>query len=215
MDRRHPLAVVTPTLDGDVLAHLSFVGAQFTAGQLQQLIPDASVDGIRKVLNRLTDQGIVIATRIGSAIAYRFNEDHIAAPAIRQLASPAVQLMRRCHDFFEASPTPPRCAAIFGSWSRGEASTTSDVDVFLVRPDDVPDVPWDVTVGDLEEAVTRWTGNDARAFVLRESELHDPGNRPVLDSIFKEGRRVWGDLEGLRNEVVHGAPRSFRADESR
>ena len=204
MDNRHPLSVITPTLDGPVLERLAFVDTPFTAGRLQRLIPEASIDGIRRVLNRLAGQGIVSATRIGSAVAYSFNESHLAAPAIRALASPVVELARRCTGLFAASPTPPEYAALFGSWARGQASTSSDVDIFLVRPDDVGDDPWEVLVEQIEDAVTRWTGNDARSFVLRRGELHEPGNQAVLLSIFREGRELWGDLGSLRNEVVHG-----------
>jgi len=61
VDFRHPFAVVTPTLDGDVLTRLAQAEAAFTPGQLQRILPGRSTEGIRKTLQRLTVQGVVDA----------------------------------------------------------------------------------------------------------------------------------------------------------
>ena len=63
MDAQHPLAVVTPTRDGDVLAVLALVDEAFTTGQLHRTLSRFSEDGIRKVLARLRKQGIVLSER--------------------------------------------------------------------------------------------------------------------------------------------------------
>lgn len=199
MDAQRPLAVVTPSLDGDVLTKLALADAAFTAGQLRRLLPAGSVQGIRNVLNRLVDQGIVIATNVTeTAVAYRLNRQHLAAPAVTALASLRRTLWERIEARLNDWPHPPSYAAVFGSWARGEATTSSDIDLFIVRPRGVPDDEWDTQVDDLETDVTAWTGNDARALVITEREIRDVAADPVLGSIVTEGRTLYGEASWLR-----------------
>jgi predicted nucleotidyltransferase len=206
MDVQHPLAVVTPTLDGDVLTRLALADAAFTPGQLSKLVPTGSVAGIRKVLNRLTDHGIVIATRAGNAaIIYALNREHLAADAIIALAEQPTMLRKRIDALLTGWSIPPVYASIFGSWARGEATTASDVDLLLVRPADAPDDLWDAQVGSLEDAVSRWTGNDARAFVVMEHRLPSVDQEPVLGSVVRDGLTLHGSAAWFRTAVAYGA----------
>ncbi|WP_228708159.1 BlaI/MecI/CopY family transcriptional regulator [Amycolatopsis keratiniphila] len=77
---------VTPTVDGDVLAVLAGHDGIFTTGRLHRLLARHSQEGIRKVLRRLTKQGVVESDRVGNAFAYRLNRDHLAAEYIIGLA---------------------------------------------------------------------------------------------------------------------------------
>lgn len=202
MDARHPLAVVTPTLDGDVLAHLALTHAAFTPGQLKRLLPKASVEGVRKVLNRLTKHGVVTATRVGNAaVIYELNREHLAAEAIIDLANQAKTLRQRIEALLADWTEPPVYAAMFGSWARGAADTDSDVDLFLVRPNDAEDENWDLQIDALEHAVARWTGNDARAFVVEEARLSQMRSEPVLMSIRSEGLTLHGEPAWFRSIV--------------
>ena len=113
MDARHPLAVVTPTLDGDVLHHLALTGAALTPGQLARLLPKASIEGTRKVLNRLAKQGIVLSTRVGdAATTYELNRDHLAADAVIALAQQARTLRERIETFIADWKVLPVYAAL-------------------------------------------------------------------------------------------------------
>ncbi|MBD7918670.1 nucleotidyltransferase domain-containing protein [Cellulomonas sp. Sa3CUA2] len=203
MDVQRPFAVVAPTLDADVLMRLARAeGAMFTAGQLQRLIPNRSVDGVRRTLERLTEQGVVLATPAGHAVVYRLNVDHVAAPAIRLLASQPTELLHRIEQDIAQWPVAPLYAAVFGSWARGEATTTSDIDVLVVvtatvDPDDV-----DPSARALQGRIRAWTGNEAQALVLTEGQVrHDPALRPVLENAAREGRSVAGDERWLRRAL--------------
>jgi hypothetical protein len=207
MDQQHPLGVVTPTLDGDVLRRLALADTAFTPGQLQRLVPHASVVGIRKVLHRLTEQGIVTAVPVGgSAVCYALNREHLAAAAVLQLADPTASLRRRLSALVEGWPYPPTYLCLFGSWARGEAGLASDVDLFLVRPPDAPDEVWEQQVASLETSTTRWTGNDARSLVLDEWHLPDPADDPMLGSILREGITLHGSATWLRAALIHDPP---------
>lgn len=192
-------------MDGDVLARLALAEEAFTPGQLQRLLPEASVDGVRKVLNRLATQGIVTSTRIGSAaITYALNRDHLAADSIIALANQGSMLRDKIQARLGNWAHPPAYAAVFGSWARGTATTESDVDLFLVRPSRTPDDAWDEQVGHLEEDVSRWTGNDARCLVVDSGRLVEMRHEPVLHSIMREGLTLYGEPATLRRVLKGG-----------
>jgi len=204
VDTARPFAVVTPTLDGDALARLALADASFTAGELRRLIPHASVDGIRKALNRLSEQGIVEARRAGPSITYRMNRDHVSAGAIVELARWRERTVERFARAVDGWSPPPVYAALFGSWVRGAANPRSDLDVFLVRPADADPDRWDELVSELEREGTRWTGNDTRALVLDEDRVRAEPDDPVLRSVVDEGVQFAGSPSWLRRNVRAG-----------
>jgi len=111
----HPLAVVTPTLDGDVLAAMAQREVSFTTGQLHRILPRYSEAGIRKVLRRLTRQGIVDSERVGNAFNYRFNREHLAAGPIMELATLQRTLLSRIEERLQSWAITPVYAALFDS----------------------------------------------------------------------------------------------------
>ncbi len=110
-----PLAVVTPTIDGDVLAVLARAEASFTPPQVQAIVGRHSTEGVRKALKRLVAQGIVDADRVGNAVNYRLNREHLAAPAIIELANLRTTLLDRVAEHVDAWPVPARLVMLFGS----------------------------------------------------------------------------------------------------
>lgn len=201
VDVSHPLAVVTPTLDGDVLAVLALADTTFTTGQLHRMLPEFSEDGIRKVLVRLSEQGIVRSERAGNAYLYRFNRAHLAAAPITELASLRVTLLSMIEQVLGSWEWPPVYAAVFGSMARGSASTRSDVDIMLVRPDEAPEQGWEDQVAALAEAVSGWTGNDARPVEFTESELRQRHSEPLFKNVLAEGLTVHGQREWFHRQV--------------
>ncbi|WP_282945330.1 nucleotidyltransferase domain-containing protein [Cellulomonas endometrii] len=201
---QHPLEVVTPTVDGDVLAALARADAGFTSGELARLIPQHSVEGIRKVLNRLAAQGIVDGEQVGRAVQYRLNRDHLAAEAILALARQRATLLERLRGVLAAWSPRPVYAALFGSAARGDMRVDSDIDLFVVRPDgDVDDARWEEQTGSLAAVVTRWTGNDARVLEMTEAEVRAgaAAGDPVLRSLLDEEIPVAGPTTWLRRTV--------------
>ncbi len=187
-----PLAVITPTVDGDVLAVLARADASFTPPQVHALIGRHSVDGVRKALNRLAEHGIVDADRVGNAVNYRLNRDHLAAHPIIELANLRTALFDRISDQVQTWPLPARLVMLFGSAATATMRTDSDIDLFVVgNDDDVGRDAWQGQVGELERAVSRWTGNDARVLEYRVGDLkrHDP----VVDDIRRDGILIAGD----------------------
>ncbi|HWG16008.1 MAG TPA: nucleotidyltransferase domain-containing protein [Streptosporangiaceae bacterium] len=192
MQLNRPLATVTPTIDGDILAVLAQHEVTFTTGQLHRILDRYSEEGIRKVLMRLTRQGIVHSTRIGNTYAYQFNSAHLAAGPIIQLSRLAQQLLQGIEKHIENWELRPRYAAIFGSAARGTMTEESDIDILLVRDDSAPIDMWDAQVSALASDVTKWTGNDTRPLEYTVSELLAARNDPVVRDVMRDGLTVAG-----------------------
>ncbi|WP_026466903.1 nucleotidyltransferase domain-containing protein [Amycolatopsis alba] len=202
MDLSRPLMTVTPTLDGDVLAVLANHDGIFTTGQLHRLLTRHSEEGIRKVLRRLTKQGVVLSDRVGNAFAYRLNRDHLAAEHIIGLAQLQKTLLERIEDRLESWEILPVYAAVFGSAARGGMAEDSDVDLLLIRPDDADDDRWETQVHELAVEVTRWTGNDARPLEFAEAELADRAyDEAVLRDVARDGLTVAGSRAWLTGRL--------------
>lgn len=197
MDLAHPLAVVTPTVDGDVLAVLALADASFTTGQIHRLLGRFSEDGVRRALRRLTGQGIVLKTSAGNSHLYRLNRDHLAAEPVMELATIPQRLRQRIEDVLQHWDPAPVYGAVFGSAARRLMRGDSDIDVFLVRPNDADRHVWDEQVSRLVADVSLWTGNDVRVLEYDEAEVRHLGpDEPVLISIAADGltvagRRAW------------------------
>jgi predicted nucleotidyltransferase len=202
MELNRPLAAVTPTLDGDVLAVLAGFDGTFTTGQLHRVLGRHSEEGIRKVLRRLVRQGVVHADRVGNAFAYRFNRDHLAADYIIGLSDLRGKLLERIGSALESWQIRPRYAAVFGSAARGSMTVESDIDLVLVRPDDADEDRWALQVDSLAADVSRWTGNDARILEFTVTEVATRGrDEPVLSDVVRDGLTVAGRHSWLAGQI--------------
>lgn len=200
MDLTHPLAVVTATLDGDVLAVLASAETTFTTGQLHRVLGQHSEDGLRRAVKRLVGQGIVVDSVAGNAHLYQLNRDHLAAGAILELANLPQRFRQRLEEVLESWNPAPVYAAVFGSAARRTMRGDSDIDLFLIRPDDADERRWDDQVSALTVDVAAWTGNDVRVLEYGEAEVRRLGHEePVLSSIAAEGLTVAGRPAWLRS----------------
>lgn len=213
MDLTRPLTTITPTLDGDVLAILATTDATFTTGQLHRVLTQHSEEGIRKVVRRLTQQGVLLSERVGNAYAYRFNRDHLAAEHIIGLAQLRKTFVDRIEERLSSWEIAPVYAAVFGSAARGSMTVQSDVDLLLVRPDGIDSDRWETQVHELAADVTRWTGNDTRPLEFTAAEVESRGrDEPVLADVQREGLTVAGNRAWLTRQLREGN-RSY-ADEA-
>jgi hypothetical protein len=78
----------------------------------------------------------------------------------------------------------------------------SDLDVLLIRPDDVDDRLWENQVNALVTEVVRWTGNDVRVLEFVAAEVSDRSrDEPVLRDALNEGLTVAGTREWLAGRL--------------
>jgi predicted nucleotidyltransferase len=202
VELHHPLAVITPTVDGDVLAVLARAEAAFTGREVHRLVGRYSEAGVRNALSRLVDQGVVLVERVGPSYAYRLNRDHLAAPHIIALAGLRGELLARLRSRLAQWDPPPVFAALFGSAARGDMRTGSDIDLLIVRSDDIEidDERWADQVDALVSDVSRWTGNDTRPLEMSDTEARRALRRrePVLEDVQREGLHLFGPPDYLR-----------------
>jgi predicted nucleotidyltransferase len=206
VDLSRPLSVVTPTLDGDVLAVLAGAERAFSARQVHRLVGRASEQGVRKALARLERQGIVIAEPAGAARLHRLNRAHLAAPHIEALAGLRESLVTGLRALVDAWTLAPAYAAVFGSFARRQAGPESDLDLFVVRPQEIDedDPRWRQQIEALTAIATAWTGNDARVLEYGVQEVRarvSPGDE-VLDAIRGEGIELAGTGDVMRRHRV-------------
>lgn len=199
MNFRRPLQVVTPTLDGDVLVVLSRADQELTGRDVHRLVGHSSEQGVRRVLNRLVGQGLVIRGQAGRAQLFTFNRQHLAAPHVIRLAGLRGDLIERLRDTIAHWELKPRNALLFGSVARGEATAESDIDLLLIRPKGSADSSvWEDQSLALQRSASGWTGNDARLLEFDEDEIraHRSGPR-----VIREALRDGVDLYGTRREL--------------
>jgi predicted nucleotidyltransferase len=161
MDLAMPLAVVTPTLDAAVLHALAATTARASGAQVHQMAGTGSPDGVRRVLARLVAQGIVLADEHPNATLYLLNRDHVAADAIVALTRLRTTIIDRIAEALSTWSPEPMHASLFGSFARGEATTTSDIDILVViSPADAAEQDRRAAqIDQLSADVLRWTGN--------------------------------------------------------
>jgi predicted nucleotidyltransferase len=188
MNWSNPIASVIPSAHGAVLAvlaqtHEPLSGRQvavLTRGRFQQR-------RVNEVLTELADSGLVLREVRPPAKLYRLNREHVAAPAIVDLATMWAALLDRIRAAVEAWRIPVDAAWLFGSTARGEAGRGSDVDVLLVHtPSTAPDGEqvWEQQVETLTQDVQAWSGNPCEVLELTRAELADAvdrGDRLVRD----------------------------------
>lgn len=204
--------MVTPTLDGDVLAVLATCPEElFTVGQIHRIVARASGEGIRKALARLAAQGVVLQGQVGRTHTYRFNAEHLAAEPILALSGLTATLLRRLEARLQQWPDPPAYAAVFGSAATGQMRPDSDIDLFLVRPlapgstgTEEDSYSWDEQVQLLARDVTAWTGNDARIVEYTVEDLRSAfdSGEPLLGDVARHGLTVAGSRAWF---TQHGA----------
>lgn len=207
MELSRPFATVTPTLDGAVLAVLAGSDEPFTISQVGRIVTTASGEGIRKVLNRLALQGVVLHNQVGRTNTYRLNTEHLAAEPILTLARLTSTFLQRLEEHLRAWAEPPTYAAVFGSAATGRMTSHSDIDLFLVRgssqPPETDPEQWEHQVTMLTRTVTAWTGNDARVVEYTEADLHRAirAGEPLLRDVARQGLTVAGPRSWLSKQL--------------
>lgn len=134
MNLADPSLSWTSALDGPVLSVLAEYDRPLTVAEIAEKAARGTEIGIRRVIQRLVAQGIVIGIAIGKRSGYVLNRQHVAADGVIQLTGLRRLLWSRMAEHIAHWPSKPVLARVFGSAARGDGDETSDIDVLLVRP---------------------------------------------------------------------------------
>lgn len=169
-----------------------------TVREVQRLADTGSYEGIRLVLRRMAESGLLKVDERTSGTFYLLNRDHLAYPAVESLFAMRHRLARLVGETIGDWPQPPIHASFFGSYVRQDGGVDSDIDVLVVFKDEDYEVQdrWAEQVGSLEGSIYRWTGNAATVLTMSVSDL----------KTMASGRRATALWKSLRADslVVYG-----------
>ena len=206
MDVSHLIRSVIPTLAAPVLEVLAGTIRGLSGREVHRLAKSGSLTGVQLVLARMVTQGLVTAEEHPSVTLYAANREHLAWPAIEQLAGIRTRLLERIGEIVAAWSIAPLHVSLFGSAARRDGDSQSDIDVLIVRPDGVgeDDEAWESQVGALRAAVGSWTGNRCQSLVIDRVRLvaHLTAKDPLVanwlrDEVLIAGERLAAIIEAL------------------
>lgn len=196
MDWDNPLRSIAPTVDTDVLQVLGRTHASVTGNQLAKLA-GRSYAQVHAVLGRLVSEGIVQMDQHGRTFSYLLNRDHIVADGLLRILDAASLVEEEITRAAATWSPSARTVALFGSAARRGASADSDIDVLVIRLDEVrdDDPPWTEQVGELARRLEQITGNRVQLVELSESELEEAvrSAQPLVHSLRHGAQTLFGD----------------------
>jgi predicted nucleotidyltransferase len=187
MDLSQPYTVICPSLEGPVLDVLAHTTRPLTGREVARLASRGSERGVRLVLHRLVANGLVSAQEAGSASLFVLNREHVAAGIVEGLVRLRAELIERIRQEVEGWSSRPVHVSVFGSAARADGHRESDIDLLIVRPEDVEedDPQWREQLHRLAERIERWSGNHASLHEVSPKGLKAALRRgePVIASL--------------------------------
>jgi predicted nucleotidyltransferase len=196
MDLSRPWAVIRSPIDMEVLLVLHGTTRPLTGRDVARLVRAGSQPAVNTALRRLAEEGLVRAEEAGNAYLYTFNREHLGAHAVELLASIRTELERRLRAEVTDWEISPAHVSIFGSAARGDGDTSSDIDIFVVRPAGVAedDPGWREQLEQLSDHVHNWTGNHAAISEVSAADVRRLRRErpPVVDELRRDAITLAG-----------------------
>lgn len=202
MRLQNPFAALSPTgIDSQVLVVLARTEQYLTIMQIHRLLPEGgSLGGVRNSVVRLAEQDTVLERVTGRSYAYALNRDHLLAESIIRISTAKQELVRRLAEGIAEWNVQPLTAKLFGSAVRDEMTEGSDIDLFIVMPEELDRDEATELVEDLAWHAQQWTGNEVRPLMYFSGEVQPAS---IFDSILTEGIDIAGDPSWLRRHLRH------------
>ncbi len=209
-----PYAAICPSLEGPVLDVLAHTTRPLTGHEIARLARRGSEHGVRLVLHRLVDHGLVSAQEVGAATLYVLNREHVAASAPRNGSAfrlPPVALIHTCYRITDIDRSVAFYEAL-GFKEVGRIPIREEaVNVFMNQPGDgdMPRLELTYNVGvesyDLGSGYGHIaiTAPDLDAMLTRLAELAIQPEKPPY-SVREGGSRLCfvKDPDGYRVEIL-------------
>ena len=195
VDYSRPLEALIPGTPGKVLGVLARTPAELPIRRVAQLA-GVSRDRASIDIRRLVILGIVSRREVAGASLVKLERMNSAASALLALADARSMAISRLSELAESIEPAPASLALFGSFSRGTDDAESDLDVLVVRPDDLePDDPsWLDSFGAWQDLARVVVGNPVNVIETSRREL------PVLARTRSLWRTIVDDAITLAGE---------------
>lgn len=195
MDFRRPVEAVVPGAQGRIMGVLVETSAELNLRTVARL-SGVSIAHASRVLPGLVELGIVERRDVPPSALFRFVPDNVAARAVTALADARRTVLRELGERARRVTPSPVAVVVFGSFARGEAERSSDVDVVFVRPTaiDDEDAKWRAGVDRWVEHARRLTGNRVELLEVSEHEIAQ---------LLRSRKPLWLDVQ-RDVVVVHG-----------
>jgi predicted nucleotidyltransferase len=185
MDLANPARAVLPIGTAAVLRVLMGADSSFTIRELARLA-EVSAPVAGDVIHRLADHGLVFTQPVGSAILCRFNHDHLAARAMRDLVTLRARMIELLRDEINDWAIRSAHASLFGSAARGDGGIGSDLDLLVVRPDQLTESErsaWEDQLASTARRALTATGNPAHWVDITRVDLAlaVEAGEPIID----------------------------------
>ncbi|RKR75076.1 nucleotidyltransferase family protein [Frondihabitans australicus] len=158
-------------LESVILDVLSRSSGLSSGRQIERVGEITSHAGAQRALQRLEDIGLVVAVISPSAYAYSVNREHVFWPAIEVILGATRRIESEIVRVVREKAGDETSVAVFGSYARGEAIVTSDIDLLVVFPDDLDVDAYEATIGELHDVIEPLTGNLVQVFDVSRSTL--------------------------------------------
>lgn len=206
MDFRRPVEAVIPGVQGRILAVLAETTAELNLRTIARLAGVSPAQASR-VLPTLVELGLVDRRDVPPSALFSLVDENVAVRAVRTLSRARDAALTELGALTAMIEPRPISVIVFGSFARGEAVAQSDLDVVIVRPQDVgeDDEHWVATTDAWRSAAQRLTGNSVGVLEVDEAESARRLRRPtgVWAAIAHEGVVVCGvgpeQLRGRRS----------------
>lgn len=212
MDFVYPVQAVIPGARGRVLAVLAHTTAELSLSTLARLA-NVSVAQASRVMPGLVELGLVERREVPPSSQFRLVRQNVAAQAVINLAHSRDTALAQLGAEAAALGVPPVSIIVFGSFARGEAGGQSDVDVIVVRPDDVleDDEMWASSLERWRRSASAITGNPVEILEVGLSEVRSKlsSRAQLWSDVRRDGVAVHGvEIDELRESPSLGSLRT-------
>jgi predicted nucleotidyltransferase len=174
----HRLAVVSDELTGRRIADLAGVPVTSTA----------------RVLAELEETGLVHSRAVGPSRLYRLNRRHVLWDPIESILAAPARVEKVAMDAVLGIVGDRATLAVFGSFARGDAGASSDIDLLLVWDDHVTSDEVDAVLEALNTDLWLATGSRVEVVSLHTDELARlvHSGDPLVESWRRDARTLTG-----------------------
>jgi predicted nucleotidyltransferase len=195
VDFAAPIQALIPGVQGRILAVLAQTSAELNLRTLARL-SGVSLAQASRVMPGLVELGVVERREVPPSALFHLVEGHVASRALLTLARARATVFEELGSSAGELSPPPVSVIVFGSLARGEARTTSDIDVVVVRPENVDeeDDGWHAGLERWRQKARQLTGNAVEVVEVGESDAARflRGRRPLWTEVEREGIVVFG-----------------------